>query len=265
MSIYANPNINDTICSIYVITCLINNKKYIGFTKRPIDVRWNEHTRASKKDNDSALYRALRKHGINNFSIQAIYQSKNVEHTHRVMEPYFINEYKTHVRHNNGYNSVEGGIGGTNPSPETKYKIGSANRGKKRIISDQACLSYTKHKGEFISPGGEIVTVNNFEQFSREHNLVVKMLVRVNNGTMENHRGWRSTNYKFAIKKPLHPIRIYRFTSPEGIEYIVDNYNLKGFCNFYELGRSAMYKLIKGQVICHHGWTLSANSSFANS
>lgn len=201
MSIYTNPNINDTICSIYVITCLINNKKYIGFTKRPIDVRWHEHIRASNNSAaDSALYRAMRKHGINNFSIQAIYQSKNVEHTHQVMEHHFIAEYKTHVRYNQGYNSSAGGIGNPNPSTETRYKMGGANRGKQRVISDQARLSFTKHKGDFISPSGEIVTVNNFEQFARDNNLTVRMLVRVNRGLMKHHRGWTSASTNFSIK-----------------------------------------------------------------
>jgi group I intron endonuclease len=264
MSIYTNPIINDTICSIYVITCLINNKKYIGFTKRSINVRWHEHIRYSKTDNNSALYRAMRKHGINNFSIQAIYQSKNIEHTYKVMEPYFITEYKTHVRYNQGYNSVDGGIGCANPSAKTRYKMGSANRGKKRVISKQACLSYTKHTGDFISPNGEIVVVNNFEQFAREHNLTVRMLIRVNNGIMENHRGWRSSNYKITTKKTFHPIRKYSITSPDGAEYVIDNYNLSGFCKFYSLGLSSIYKLIDKKIKSHHGWTLSNNSFSTN-
>jgi group I intron endonuclease len=201
MSIYTNPIINDTICSIYVITCLINDKKYIGFTKRPIDVRWQEHTRASNNsDTNSALYRAMRKHGVNNFGIQAIYQSKNVDHTHKVMEHYFITEYKTHVRYNQGYNSSDGGIGNPNPSVATRYKIGGANRGKKRVISDQTRLLFTKHKGEFISPNGEVVAVDNFEKFARDNNLTVKMLVRVNRGLMKHHRGWTSASKNFSTK-----------------------------------------------------------------
>lgn len=193
MSIYTDHFINDTICSIYVVACLINNKKYIGFTKRPINVRWDEHVRASNiSNNNSALYRAMRKHGVDNFVIQAIYQSKNVEHTHNVMENHFITEYNTHVRYNQGYNSSAGGIGNPNPSIETRYKIGSANRGKKRAVSDQTRLSFTKHKGDFISPSGEIVTVNNFEKFARDNNLTVRMLVRVNRGLMKHHRGWTS-------------------------------------------------------------------------
>ena len=264
MSIYTKPNGPDIICSIYVITCLVNNKKYIGFTKRSIAVRWREHLKYSKTS-DTTLYRAMRKHGINNFHMAAIYQSKDIDHTHQIMEQHFIAEYKTHAVHGQGYNSSDGGIGNPNPSIETRYKMGGANRGKNRIISDQARLSYTKHTGKFISPTGEIVEVNNFEQFARDNNLTVGMLIRVNSGLMENHRGWRSNNYKGIDKKPFHPLRIYRFTSPEGIEYVVDNYNLNGFCNFYALGRSSMHKLINGQVTRHHGWTLSTNKSFASS
>ena len=33
------------ISSIYVITCCVNQKRYVGFTKHKPHVRWNEHRR----------------------------------------------------------------------------------------------------------------------------------------------------------------------------------------------------------------------------
>lgn len=259
MSIYTNSTTPDIIGSIYVITCLINNKKYVGFTKRSIATRWKEHIKYSKI-NDTALYNAMRKYGVQNFNIESIYQSKDINHTFEVMEQYFIIEYNSRTDSGYGYNSVDGGIGITNPSTATRHKISKSLTGKPRLISNQARLSYTKHKGELISPSGTLVFVDNFEQFARDNNLSVQMLIRVNNGTMENHRGWRSKNFKGLPKKSFHPTRIYQFSSPDNTNYVVDNHNLSGFCKFYSLGCSSIHRLINGAIQHHHGWTLSDNT-----
>jgi group I intron endonuclease len=91
------------IYSIYKITNKVNNKVYIGFTQN-VDKRWKNHSRS---EYNRPLYNSIRKHGIDNFTFEIIYQSKDREHTLVEMEPFFIEEYNSY---NNGYNCVKGGL-----------------------------------------------------------------------------------------------------------------------------------------------------------
>lgn len=93
---------------IYKITCIINNKIYIGQTTKNINVRFNEHCRDSKKF-DYPLYRSMRKYGIENFIIELIEECSINELNDR--ECYWIKFYDSVAWHNKGYNATLGGDG----------------------------------------------------------------------------------------------------------------------------------------------------------
>lgn len=57
---------------IYKITNLKNNKTYVGQTTRSLEKRWKDHISYFKKSVDYILYRAMKKHGIENFKIEQI-------------------------------------------------------------------------------------------------------------------------------------------------------------------------------------------------
>ena len=58
---------------IYIITNIINNKQYVGKTSKDIQRRFNEHISKSKDENNiQPLYRAIRKYGIENFSLELL-------------------------------------------------------------------------------------------------------------------------------------------------------------------------------------------------
>ena len=90
---------------IYKITNKINNKSYIGFTNRSIEVRWEEHKR-SYGHLDFPLYRAFLKYGIENFKIKQIEEVEEAEVSER--ERYWIEFYDTYK---DGYNATLGGEG----------------------------------------------------------------------------------------------------------------------------------------------------------
>jgi len=97
------------IFSIYKCTNKLNGKIYIGFTQKHISERISGHIyNALVKNKNTKFYSALRKYGIDNFIFEIIYQSKDKNHCHNVMENFFINEYDSIQ---NGYNQTEGGIG----------------------------------------------------------------------------------------------------------------------------------------------------------
>lgn len=79
---------------IYKITNTINDKVYIGKTTRTI------------KDKDFKIYRAFRKYGVKNFSIESIEECSNDIINER--EIYWIDFYNSYEE---GYNSTRGGEG----------------------------------------------------------------------------------------------------------------------------------------------------------
>lgn len=90
------------------ITNKINKKFYIGKTVKSAKERFRAHKYNHKKQN-TYLYHSMRKHGIDNFSIEIVEEVKgNIDER----EKYWIQKLKPH------YNMTEGGDGGdTSNSP----------------------------------------------------------------------------------------------------------------------------------------------------
>lgn len=93
---------------IYLITNLINNKKYVGKTTQDIEKRWKEHIKDSKKERCEIrpLYRAIRKYGKDNFKIEELEKCNTEALSDR--EQYWINKLNTYT---DGYNATLGGDG----------------------------------------------------------------------------------------------------------------------------------------------------------
>ena len=88
---------------IYKITNKINGKMYIGETNRAINVRWRQHkSRAKDSQYTEYLYQAMRKYGIENFTIECLEQCCPEERFHK--ETDYIILYDTLAP--NGYNLV---------------------------------------------------------------------------------------------------------------------------------------------------------------
>lgn len=211
------------IHSIYKIVNQINGKVYIGYTTNPKS-RLRTHKHNSKKL-EGAFYSAVRKYGWDNFIFEIIYQSFDENHCHNVMEEYFIREYKSHVDEGFGYNMSYGGEGQINPSEKTRYKIGTANRGKKRnslseetkrkiglansqkkrtdkqkehlreinLGKKQSEKSIAKRcKGPYIvvTPTGETINVLNLTQFCKINGLNQGAMSAIARGKLHQHKGW---------------------------------------------------------------------------
>lgn len=100
--------------TIYKATNQVNNKVYIGFTSNwPQRINGHNYDRKYGNAENKAFYKALKKYGWDNFEWEAIYQSRDEEHTLTIMEPYFITEYRSWVgfKDCNGYNITCGGEG----------------------------------------------------------------------------------------------------------------------------------------------------------
>ena len=95
---------------IYKITNQINGKCYIGQTIKKPEERWKEHQQhafgSHPNDIKKALYRAIRKYGLENFTFEVI--QDNIESYEQLdkAEMYWIDYYQSFLK---GYNATSGG------------------------------------------------------------------------------------------------------------------------------------------------------------
>ena len=148
---------------IYQITNQINGKIYIGKTERTIQERWREHRKDYLRERcyDRPLYRAMRKYGLSNFTIELLEETNNPEER----EIFWI-EQKGSFKH--GYNATMGGDG----KKYIDYDLVVATYKNSGIIKETAKIlgicedtvhKILKQKDISIKPTSEI----NKEKFSK--------------------------------------------------------------------------------------------------
>ena len=95
---------------IYKIQNKINGKIYIGQTINSIEKRFGSHIKAANnKKNNSIIYKAIRKYGVQSFEVSVIDEAKDKE-TLNEKEKYWIRKLNSLSPH--GYNISIGGTGG---------------------------------------------------------------------------------------------------------------------------------------------------------
>ena len=93
---------------VYKITNTVNDRVYVGLTAGPLRTRWVQHKCAANTNVDKPLYRAMRKHGIDKFSIELLYTATSLEDM-RDAELRYIKELNAHAA-DGGYNLTDHGF-----------------------------------------------------------------------------------------------------------------------------------------------------------
>jgi group I intron endonuclease len=139
---------------IYKITNEVNGKVYIGQTIRSIKKRWWEHKDDMSKS-ELPLYRAMRKYGVDNFTIEEI-DGANSKSELNYKEVHYMYKFNS-LDKNSGYNLRMGGSNGGH-SQETRDKISKIIRqmdvdGTRNIPkgSDSFLYKNTHRKGVKLS------------------------------------------------------------------------------------------------------------------
>lgn len=124
---------------IYLITNDINDKKYVGLTSGTVQARWDKHCRNANLGIDYAIYRAMRTHGIEHFSVSTIEEELDFQ-TLCEREQYWIQFYDTY---NKGYNETLGGEGNRRYTPEAIYALWDTGITVSEIAKQLGCVRTT--------------------------------------------------------------------------------------------------------------------------
>jgi group I intron endonuclease len=101
----------------YRITNRVNGKCYIGITSQGLARRWAEHRSGAKRGKRSRLSMAIRRHGVENFTIEHVASAQNWADL-CATERALVAQYDSRRR---GYNASQGGdvrIGSRPPKSE---------------------------------------------------------------------------------------------------------------------------------------------------
>ena len=147
--------------TIYLITNLVNGKVYVGQTNQLLERRWTLHKSRSRRNEGytAHLYNAMRKYGIDAFSIVSITTCETSDQANTLEAIWIILLDSTNPKV--GYNMTSGGDR-REMTPEVIEKITSKTRGQKR--SPEVCQkqsenlrrgwatgSYTGNRGQKLS------------------------------------------------------------------------------------------------------------------
>jgi group I intron endonuclease len=115
---------------VYCHTCKTNGKAYVGFTSLTLEQRWQQHCfDALCRNSQLVFHRAIRKHSVDAWDheiLDVLTTEKGAKHA----EELWVEQRKTYVGDNRGYNSTRGGDGtiGYVFTVEQRKKVGDAVR-----------------------------------------------------------------------------------------------------------------------------------------
>ena len=118
---------------VYKITNQLTNKVYIGWSSKPVDIRWAEHVSDALKNRDNRkFYNAIRKYGPNVWNTEVICEVESKDEA-KSKEIEYITEYNSYY---DGYNSTFGGDGnnGIIMSPESNLARSKALKGRSKSL-----------------------------------------------------------------------------------------------------------------------------------
>lgn len=178
---------------IYLITNNIDGKTYIGKTKKSIEERFRKHMYDSRYNKTSYLHKAIKKYGIENFSIKSIEDVVDSELNER--EIFWIKNFDP------CYNMTKGGDGGTTTFITEEYRAWCSKRysgagnpmygkrgplnpsfGKKRTNNRKS----DKKKNPCVCEGKQFSSIGDAEAFFKENGIRVSVRKRIDNPKYES-------------------------------------------------------------------------------
>ncbi len=138
----SSPDGKSVVYLLYLITCLVSGRQYVGFTSAPVDVRWQRHCAYARRGKKLILSQAIVKYGSEAFVVEHIATTLGLENACAI-ETDLIAQYGTYMP--SGYNMTLGGQGGCgNHYAKTdghKAKIAATLMGRKLPDEHKAAIA----------------------------------------------------------------------------------------------------------------------------
>lgn len=251
---------------IYIIRNTVTGDHYVGSSanfKRRKSCHWSQLRRNCHCS--PILQNSWNKYGAEHFQFEVVELAS--EESLLLREQHWMDETKprynvakiagrtTGYRHSEEYKEMMRIKGlGREFTPETKERIGDANRGKKRSAETREKL---KNKEVTQAQREKLSLAHTGKKRSEEHcqNIsVAKKGKKLSEATRQKMReAWtlRSKEEK-AAEKAKH----YLVISPSGEKFAVKN--LSEFCRTHDIGSSSgLYQVANGKIKHYKGWTCS--------
>lgn len=139
------------VYELYCITNKVNNKKYIGQTKssKGYKKRFNEHKQCALDGNKSCLYFAMRKYGVENFTIKLLIHNIPKDKIDWY-EQLWITKLNTYYKNHSGYNMTIGGSGtsGYIFTEEVRHKMSNASKLMWKNMSEEEYINACKRRSD---------------------------------------------------------------------------------------------------------------------
>lgn len=185
---------------VYIVTCLVNGKYYIGKTVKTKLRRWGEHktdafTRLGQCKN---FHNAIRKYGPEAFVVETLCES-NCAYTLVELEKLWIAALDSQNRFV-GFNLTSGGDGAPNPTPERREQMRCQMAGNTYRLGLPASNKGKPHSVEQVKK----LRANYWEK--RDNAIQIKSMLRSQAGNRKGiHIPLPSTRLcgKCEIDKPL--------------------------------------------------------------
>lgn len=123
-SVASSKTFNDVECVVYCIRNRVNEKLYVGKTKRSLRSRMRGHLEGSKNldKKSQPLSHAIAKHGIDQFEVTVVHQGTTDQEIKDIEEK-LIAEWNTLIHNNRGYNVRKNDTYGGIPKPIEQYDL----------------------------------------------------------------------------------------------------------------------------------------------
>lgn len=233
---------DSTTSGVYVITCTVNGKIYIGSSSN-CKHRWERHKRDLRGSRHHSVYlqRAWNCHGEQSFIFTVLEECDKTVLFER--EQYWLDTLQPFD--SKGYNTsrkAAAPVGGHKHTPISRAKIGAANRGKKRTPEMRAHMSKVK-RGIKRDPEAVRKSADALRGRKQTPEHIAKV-VAVHLGSKRSPETCRRIGDSHS--------KSYIVIMPNGIEIEVTN--LKQFCQTNNLSYWQMSKVANGKRRQYKGW-----------
>lgn len=210
---------------IYKITNKINKKSYIGLSI-DIEERWRAHINNSSNQNskeyEKTLYRAFRKHGIENFLFEILEEREDFLEER---EKFWIEKYDSYK---NGYNETLGGEIGNMQKWETHNRAVLKNQD---VINIRNRYNNKERLMEVYEDYKDVIDINGFRKVWRGETwkgLHDHVYTEENKNFQKNNSAMRGSKNGRAIltEEDVYSIRLRR-RNGESKEEVYKNYENK--------------------------------------